>query len=221
VQARTFDIAKEWANLVTDEFANQGRMELDANIATCLFGGPPPAGDLKDMAERQLGFMNIFAGGLFERMTNILPGMAFTTHHVNRNKKIWQEVLDEELSKVSNGAAMSPTPKHFLDGGHDEDMIDIPPEASPDEPRIGLPQVIHPQIPSDPNTSSRRSSIQAMSGERRGSGQERRGSGQSGYKLSSTRTPSPRRGSIATSSHFQSLAQSSRDTRRSSLGPTG
>jgi hypothetical protein len=222
LQAREFDIAKDWASLVTDEFTNQGKMEEDANIPTCLFGGPPPAGDVKDMAERQIGFMTIFVAGLFERMTDVLPGMGFAVQEINKNKRIWRHVLDEQLK--------SPVPFDGLDGAFarkpsiftrmdDDDMIDIPPEASQEEPRMSEPLTVRPAIPVDPNAGSRRSSVQALSPTISDSG--RRGSAQSSYKLSSTRTPSPRRGSMAASSHFQSLAQSSRDARRSSLGSTG
>lgn len=197
-------------------------MEEDANIPTCLFGGPPPAGDVKDMAERQISFMTIFVAGLFERMTDILPGMGFAVDEIEKNKVIWRQVLDEQMK--------SPTTCDGLDGAHarkpsifshkeDDEMIDIPPEASQEEPRMSEPLTVRPAVPVDPNAGSRRSSLQALSPTISESG--RRGSAQSSYKLSSTRTPSPRRGSMAASSHFQSLAQSSRDARRSSLGSTG
>jgi len=191
-------------------------MEIDANIPTCLFGGPPPPGDIKDMAERQLGFMNIFAGALFERMTEILPGISFTVFNVNKNKKIWKDVLEEESSRAPLGNPFDRRKSSIhaaamLD--EEEEEIDIPPEASPEEPRMGEPQVVRPAMPVDPNANSRRSSVQSgVLGNN-----ERRGSHQSSYTFSK-RTPSPRRGSIATSSHFERLTQSSRDARRSSLG---
>lgn len=213
-KAREFDVAKDWAALVTDEFANQGKMEVDANIETCLFGGPPPPGDIKDMAERQLGFMNIFAGALFERMTDILPEMSFTVENVDKNKKIWKDVLEEENSRTPLGNPSDRRKSSIHSAAMlDENEIDVPPEASPEEPRMGEPQVVRPAMPVDPNANSRRSSVQSGNL----ANNERRGSHQSSY-IYSKRTPSPRRGSIATSSHYDRLTQSSRDARRSSLG---
>jgi len=167
------------------------------------------------MAERQLGFMNIFAGALFERMTEILPEMSFTVTNVNKNKNIWKDVLEEESCRtlVDNPHNRRKSSIHAAAMLDDDEEIDIPPEASPEEPRMGEPQVVRPAMPVDPNANSRRSSVQ--SGVL--ANNERRGSRQSSYTFSK-RTPSPRRGSIATSSHFERLTQSSRDARRSSLG---
>jgi len=190
-------------------------MELDADIPTCLFGGPPPPGDVKDMAERQLGFMNIFAGALFERMTEILPEMSFTVNNVDKNKKVWRDVLEEESSRAPLGTSSERRKSSIHSAAMlDEDEIEIPPEASSEEPRMGEPQFVRPAMPVDPNANSRRSSVQSGSFS---NNNERRGSHQSSYTFSK-RTPSPRRGSIATSSHFERLTKSSRDTRRSSLG---
>lgn len=82
-------------------------MERDAAISTCLFGGPPTAGDVADLANRQMGFMNIFAHDLFSRMADILPAMQFTVDNINTNKAVWQRILADEQERLS-GVAKTP-----------------------------------------------------------------------------------------------------------------
>lgn len=98
-QARKYAVAAQWARILTDEFSNQGAMEKELNLPTCLFGGPPDPTDAIKMAESQLGFMNIFARPLFEGVTDILPPMSFTLNELSTNKAIWQERIEAEHSR--------------------------------------------------------------------------------------------------------------------------
>lgn len=98
-QARKYACAAQWARVLTDEFANQGAMEKELNLPTCLFGGPPDPNDFLKLAESQLGFMNIFARPLFEGVTVILPEMKFTLAELSTNKSIWQERMEAENSR--------------------------------------------------------------------------------------------------------------------------
>lgn len=82
-------------------------MEQDAAISSCLFGGPPTAGDVADLAKRQMGFMNIFAHDLFSRMADILPAMQFTVDNINANKAVWQRILADEQERLSGIANRS------------------------------------------------------------------------------------------------------------------
>ncbi|KAE9976523.1 hypothetical protein BLS_002044 [Venturia inaequalis] len=93
--ARKFDVASQWATILTDEFSNQGTMELELNIPTQLFGGPPVRDNIVKMAESQIGFMNIFARPLFESVTAILPPMKFSVDEILINKAVWQRKMDE------------------------------------------------------------------------------------------------------------------------------
>lgn len=88
---------------MTNEFAHQGQLEKDAGIPSCLFNGPPTPGDIADLANRQLGFMNIFAHDLFSRMSDILPEMQFTVDNINANKVVWQRTLVAEQDQKSSG----------------------------------------------------------------------------------------------------------------------
>lgn len=70
-------------------------MELELNIPTQLFGGPPVRDNIVKMGESQIGFMNIFARPLFESVTAILPPMQFSVDEILINKAIWQRKMDE------------------------------------------------------------------------------------------------------------------------------
>ncbi|KAH7049256.1 hypothetical protein B0J12DRAFT_711040 [Macrophomina phaseolina] len=91
--ARNFQTAVQWASILTDEFSNQGQMEQELALPTCLFGGPP-------LGESQIGFMNIFARPLFESVADILPNMRFSVNEIIENKVIWQKKIEEAKSRL-------------------------------------------------------------------------------------------------------------------------
>jgi hypothetical protein len=94
-QARKFDTAAKWANILTDEFSNQGIMEQELQMPSCLFGGPPVRDDIIKLGESQIGFMNIFACPLFEAVTDILPAMRFAVDEILANKAVWERKIDD------------------------------------------------------------------------------------------------------------------------------
>jgi 3',5'-cyclic-nucleotide phosphodiesterase len=94
-----FDVAKQWASILTDEFANQGEMEDELGIPTCLFGGPPEPGNLRKLAESQIGFMSMFAMPLFEGVAALMPGMRFGVDELRKNKEVWTGVVSKEKAK--------------------------------------------------------------------------------------------------------------------------
>jgi 3'5'-cyclic nucleotide phosphodiesterase len=98
-QARVFPVAHQWANILTDEFANQGTMEDELGIPTCLFGGPPTPGDIIKLGESQQGFMDVFARPLFEGVARVLPSMTFSVDELERNKQIWENRIAQEKSR--------------------------------------------------------------------------------------------------------------------------
>ncbi|KAI5247153.1 HD-domain/PDEase-like protein [Aureobasidium subglaciale] len=103
--ARKYAVAARWAVILTDEFSNQGAMEKELNLPTCLFGGPPDREDLVKLAESQIGFMSIFAGPLFEGITAILPAMNFSTVEIETNRTIWEEKIHVE--KMRRGSIVA------------------------------------------------------------------------------------------------------------------
>jgi hypothetical protein len=74
-------------------------MELELDIPTQLFGGPPVRDNVIKMGESQIGFMNIFARPLFESVTDILPAMQFSVDEILNNKAIWQQKIEQEKEK--------------------------------------------------------------------------------------------------------------------------
>ncbi|KAF2192788.1 HD-domain/PDEase-like protein [Zopfia rhizophila CBS 207.26] len=125
--ARKFDTAARWASILTDEFSNQGVMEQELQIPTCLFGGPPKRDDILKLGESQIGFMNIFARPLFEAVSDILPAMRFSVEEILTNNAIWERKIEEEkenkkkrpdlnLGLLSPAFAADPMPSPFSGG---------------------------------------------------------------------------------------------------------
>lgn len=98
--ARRFKTAVQWAAILTDEFSNQGQMEQELSLPTCLFGGPPVRDDIIKLGESQIGFMNIFARPLFESVADILPNMRFSVNEIIENKVVWQKKIEEAKERL-------------------------------------------------------------------------------------------------------------------------
>ncbi|KAI9674578.1 MAG: 3',5'-cyclic-nucleotide phosphodiesterase [Trizodia sp. TS-e1964] len=93
--ARRFGIAKQWALILTDEWARQASMEDELGIPTTL-NGLPVKDNVMEMGKSQTGFMNLFALPLFQGVTEILPAMQFTVDEMNSNIRIWEGKMGEE-----------------------------------------------------------------------------------------------------------------------------
>ena len=74
-------------------------MEESVGLETTLFGGPPEIGNLRKLANSQIGFMNIFAYPLFEAVADILPPMTFAGEEIRANQAVWKQKIEEEKSK--------------------------------------------------------------------------------------------------------------------------
>ena len=64
-------------------------------IPTTLFGGPPELGNMKKLADSQIGFMNIFAYPLFEAVADILPAMHFAVEEIKLNQAVWKLRIEQ------------------------------------------------------------------------------------------------------------------------------
>ena len=98
-QARPFEVAAKWSDILQLEFANQGIMEKAVGIPTTLFGGPPELGNVTKLANSQIGFMNIFAGPLFEAVTDILPPMVFAVEEMKKNQEVWKQKIEKSRAE--------------------------------------------------------------------------------------------------------------------------
>lgn len=94
-------VAKKWARILTEEFSNQGAMEQELELPTCLFGGPPDLTDDIKMAEGQVAFMKSFAMPLFSGVSTILPAMDFGVTEMENNQLAWQKHI-EKLRKSTS-----------------------------------------------------------------------------------------------------------------------
>lgn len=88
-------MAAEWAEILTEEFAHQGKMEAELEMASCLFGGPPVQNDIAKMGASQTGFINIFGIPLFTKVAQALPSMHFTVDELQANKAEWERLMEE------------------------------------------------------------------------------------------------------------------------------
>ncbi|KAM5453126.1 3',5'-cyclic-nucleotide phosphodiesterase [Microsporum audouinii] len=109
--ARPFNVAEKWTDVLQQEFANQGEMEVNIGIETSLFGGPPELGNFIKKAKGQVGFMDIFCLPLFDGVTDILPDLAFAANSIRRNRFIWGKLMEHEEELDSHRARNCNTPR--------------------------------------------------------------------------------------------------------------
>ncbi|KAF1827961.1 HD-domain/PDEase-like protein, partial [Dissoconium aciculare CBS 342.82] len=94
--ARPFDISAHWALVLMNEFANQGQLESELQIPTCLFGGPPNTEDRVAAAQSQKGFMDVFGFPLFRGLCDVMPNVSCTLPELEKNRAIWEQRISEE-----------------------------------------------------------------------------------------------------------------------------
>ncbi|KAF9735487.1 cyclic nucleotide phosphodiesterase [Paraphaeosphaeria minitans] len=138
--ARKFQTAARWANILTDEFSNQGVMEQELEMPSCLFGGPPIQDDIIKLGESQIGFINIFARPLFEAVADILPAMRYAVDEILANKGIWEKKINDEKNKTKRHPNFSLghlTPSFAADSTPSPLSGDMPVSKSP--PSATLP----------------------------------------------------------------------------------
>lgn len=181
--ARKFETAAKWANILTDEFSNQGMMEEELQMTSCLFGGPPVRDDVIKLAESQIGFMNIFARPLFEAVTDILPAMRFAVDEILTNKAIWEKKIDDEryrkrktpnfaLGLPAPGFAADPTPSPRTGSPHTGNASTSAKASIPNASKVTSPGDAGRRGSTGSNSApsaSRRSSLGADRGSRRSS----------------------------------------------------
>lgn len=112
MQARKFDTATRWTEILTDEFARQASMEQDLGIPTALYAAP--VREVIELGKSQIGFMNMFAIPLFGGVTDVMPGMAFCVEELERNKAAWESriTLEQERMRQEDGFLGLPDSMH-------------------------------------------------------------------------------------------------------------
>lgn len=142
-------------------------MEKAVGIPTTLFGGPPELGNVTKLANSQIGFMNIFAGPLFEAVTDILPAMGFAVAEMKKNQELWRQKIEKEKADDALKVPIST----LTSEGHPSPRSGSPNRSLPLQPDFshaeGLPASL---------SSSRIPTISALSQSLGTSQQTRRGS---------------------------------------------
>lgn len=92
-----FPVARKWADILNEEFAHQGDMEVDLGIKSCLAGGPPTIGDDIQLGKSQQGFMKLFALPLFQEVSALLPDMKYSVVELERNRAAWEKCVADLL----------------------------------------------------------------------------------------------------------------------------
>ena len=166
-------MAARWSHILQLEFAKQGEMEKDVGIPTTLFGGPPELGNITKLATSQIGFMNIFAGPLFEAVADILPGMGFAVEEIRANHTVWKRKIEAERNSQQ---CISEAEKYLTEGfqsprsGSPDRFVSRPADLSHPEglPANGSSPALPTEVPMStssplPNLDSRRSSLGSLS----------------------------------------------------------
>ncbi|EPS38709.1 hypothetical protein H072_7532 [Dactylellina haptotyla CBS 200.50] len=96
--ARRYDIAAQWAVILTDEFARQASLETDLKIPSSLAVAPVQGSSIA-LGKSQVGFMKLFAAPLFQSIADVMPEMSFGIAEVNANMAIWQSLTMECTDK--------------------------------------------------------------------------------------------------------------------------
>ena len=134
-QARPFEVAVKWADILQHEFANQGVMEKDVGIPTTLFGGPPELGNLIKLGNSQINFMNIFARPLFVAVTDVMPAMVFAVNEMKTNQEIWAKKIKTEAERQEQ---RGPNIKESIEGP-------ISPRSGSPDRSASQPELSHPE----------------------------------------------------------------------------
>ena len=142
-------------------------------IRTTLFGGPPELGNITKRATSQIGFMNIFAGPLFEAVADILPGMGFAVEEIRANHTVWKRKIEAERNSQQ---CISEAEKYLTEGfqsprsGSPDRFVSRPADLSHPEglPANGSSPALPTEVPMStssplPNLDSRRSSLGSLS----------------------------------------------------------
>jgi hypothetical protein len=148
--ARPFEISAQWALVLMNEFANQGELETELQIPTCLFGGPPDKEDRVAAAQSQKGFMDVFGFPLFRGLCEVMPNVSCTLPELEKNKVLWEQRIHDETALRDAARSVVPTPPKTNEVEVDNEAAKTrtrysEPSVTPLEPmRTSTPVIHHP-----------------------------------------------------------------------------
>ncbi|CAG8559561.1 7165_t:CDS:10 [Diversispora eburnea] len=91
--ARPHPIAKNWSNVLLEEFKCQGDLERKLGLPIL------PVNDRYSntkQSDSQIGFIDYVAMPLFKSVGELVPEMGFCLPYIEENKKSWRECIEEE-----------------------------------------------------------------------------------------------------------------------------
>jgi cAMP-specific phosphodiesterase len=86
---KPFEVSKDWASRVTEEFYTQGDRERAKGVA------PLPMFDRRlntELAQGQLGFINFVARPFFQTVSSVLPPLSWTATAVTDVEETWKRL---------------------------------------------------------------------------------------------------------------------------------
>ncbi|KAI8098956.1 uncharacterized protein BX664DRAFT_309976 [Halteromyces radiatus] len=101
--ARPFPVAKKWAEILQQEFHEQGDLEKELGLSVL------PINDRGKISleDFQLGFKKNVAGKLFDAVANVLPDMSFAVKVIQDNCIIWESRKEKAHDSGVGGEAAS------------------------------------------------------------------------------------------------------------------
>lgn len=115
--------------MLSEEFSRQASMEDELEIKSSLMAMPKK--DILSLSNAQLGFMNMFAIPLFQGVAEIMPGMEYTVGELHSNKKLFEDKVQEEQTKISQTKTKTRTRSSTFENDNEMKNIEISPAPSP------------------------------------------------------------------------------------------
>lgn len=121
--------------MLSEEFSRQASMEDELEIKSSLMAMPKK--DILSLSNAQLGFMNMFAIPLFQGVAEIMPGMEYTVGELHSNKKLFEDKVQEEQTKISQTKTKTRTRSSTFENDNEMKNIEISPAPSPSTAKSG------------------------------------------------------------------------------------
>ncbi|GAB5586814.1 3' [Umbelopsis nana] len=155
---RPFMEAKRWAEVLSDEFSNQGDLERELGLPVL------PVNDRGKMTleDFQLGFIRHIAINLFQAVANVIPEMSFCVDYMQQNAKIWESRKHEgghdsgvgdSLSEKEDADRLSHIPT--IEESAEDNDSNMDDQSSCGRSSIHKPRSAHLMYPDSSNANGR------------------------------------------------------------------
>ena len=88
---KTINIYRNWVQLVFEEFANQGKKEIEMGLQPSFLCESNP-----NIPRSQVGFMNFFVKPTFLTLSGMFPDLTYLVKQIERNSVEFQKEVDQE-----------------------------------------------------------------------------------------------------------------------------